>query len=440
MSENSNTSRRSFLKTSSAALAGSALVGSLSQGAYAAGSDEIKFGLIGCGGRGTGAAGNIFNTKGNVKLTCVADAFQHKADDCISRLLKVENGKFADKVDVPGDRIFAGLDAYKQVIDSDCDLVVIATPPGFRPQMFEYAVAKGKHVFMEKPVAVDAPGVRRVLAAAEESKKKNLMVGVGLQRRHEPQYKETIQRIHDGAIGDLILTRVYWNGPGIWYREREADQNEMQFQVNNWYHFIWLSGDQICEQHIHNLDVGCWAKGEYPVECNGMGGGERRMEGDRSKSQIFDHTFCEFTFADGTKMYSQGRHLADSFRHIGEALHGTKGTADPSGSITSEGDRWRFRGERLGGHQQEQHDLIEALARGEIYNEAEYGAKSTFTAILGREACYSGKVITWDELLEKGRDYAPGIDEYTLQTEPPVVKGDDGKYPAPLPGLYNPFA
>src|SRR5690606_32039795 len=187
-------------------------------------------------------------------------------------------------------------DAYKQVIDTDCDLVVIATPPGFRPQMFEYAVAKGKHVFMEKPVAVDAPGVRRVLAAAEESKKKNLMVGVGLQRRHEPQYKETIQRIHDGAIGDLILTRVYWNGPGIWYRDREADQNEMQFQVNNWYHFIWLSGDQICEQHIHNLDVGCWAKGEYPVECNGMGGGERRMEGDRSKSQIFDHTFCEFTF------------------------------------------------------------------------------------------------------------------------------------------------
>lgn len=436
MSEHSNTSRRSFLKSSSAALAGSALVGSLSQGAYAAGSDEIKFGLIGCGGRGSGAAAEIFNTKGNVKLVAVADAFQEKADGAISRLLN----NHADKMDVPGDRIFSGLDAYKQVIDSDCDLVVIATPPGFRPQMFEYAVAKGKHVFMEKPVAVDAPGVRRVLAAAEESKKKDLMVGVGLQRRHEPQYKETIQRIHDGAIGDLILTRVYWNGPGIWYRNREADQNEMQFQVNNWYHFIWLSGDQICEQHIHNLDVGCWAKGEYPVECNGMGGGERREEGDRSKSQIFDHTFCEFTFADGTKMYSQGRHLANSFGSVSEAVHGTKGTADPSGSINAEGERWRYRGQRVGGHQQEQHDLIEALMRGETYNEAEYGAKSTFTAILGREACYSGKVLTWDELLEKGRNYAPGIDEYTLETEPPVVKGDDGKYPAPLPGLHNPFA
>jgi myo-inositol 2-dehydrogenase / D-chiro-inositol 1-dehydrogenase len=437
MSEHSNTSRRSFLKTSSAALAGSALVGSLSKGAYAAGSDEIKFGLIGCGGRGTGAADNIFQTKGNVKLVAVADAFQEKADGAISRLLNTH----ADKMDVPGDRIFSGLDAWKQVIDSDCDLVVIATPPGFRPQMFEYAVAKGKHVFMEKPVATDAPGVRRVLAAAEESKKKNLMVGVGLQRRHEPQYMETIQRIHDGAIGDLILTRVYWNGPGIWYRDREEGQNEMQFQVNNWYHFIWLSGDQICEQHIHNLDVGCWAKGAYPVECNGMGGGERREEGDRTKSQIFDHTFCEFTFADGTKMYSQGRHLANSFGSVSEALHGTKGTADPSGSITSEGDRWRFRGEKgPGGHQQEQHDLIAALGRGEIYNEAEYGARSTFTAILGREACYSGKVITWDELLEKGKSYAPGIDEYTLQTEPPVVKGQDGKYPAPLPGLHNPFA
>jgi len=390
-------SRRSFLKSSSAALAGTALAG-LSSGAYAAGSDEIKLGLVGCGGRGTGATKNIFNTSGNVKLVAVADAFQHKADDAISRLLKTD----ADKVDVPGDRIFTGLDAYKQVIDSDCDLVVIATPPGFRPQMFEYAVDKGKHVFMEKPVAVDAPGIRRVLAAVEESKKKNLMVGVGLQRRHEPRYMETIDRLHDGAIGDIILTRVYWNGPGIWYRDREEGMNEMQFQVNNWYHFIWLSGDQICEQHIHNLDVGCWVKDKYPVKCNGMGGGERRVDGDRSKSQIFDHTFCEFTFDDGTKMYSQGRHLADSFRSISEAVHGTKGTADPSGSISAGDDSWRYRTERgkkdVGGHQQEQHDLIAALGRGEIYNEGEYGAKSTFTAILGREAIYKGASVTWKEL------------------------------------------
>ncbi len=158
-------------------------------------------------------------------------------------------------------------------------------------------------------MASDAAGVRRVLKSVEESKKKNLLVAIGLQRRHEPSYIETIKRIHDGAIGDVICTRVYWNGGGIWHRERREGMTEMAYQTNNWYHFNWLSGDQICEQHIHNLDVGCWLNNAYPVECNGMGGGEQRMGGDRRKSQIFDHTFCEYTFADGTKMYSQGRHL-----------------------------------------------------------------------------------------------------------------------------------
>ncbi len=436
MSNPTPTTRRSFLKSSSAALAGTALAGAIATRAYADGSDEIKFCLVGCGGRGTGATANIMNSKGNVKLVAVADAFPEKAEGAVSRLLKTN----ADKVDVPPEQMFSGLDAYKQAIDTDCDLVVLATPPGFRPQQFEYAVSKNKHVFMEKPVATDAPGIRRVLAAVEESKKKNLMVGVGLQRRHEPQYFETVQRIHDGAIGDVILTRVYWNGGGIWYHDKEPNQSEMEFQCNNWYHFCWLSGDQICEQHIHNLDVGCWVHGGYPVEVNGMGGGERRMDGDRTKSQIFDHTFCEYTFADGSKMYSQGRHLANAFNSVSEAVHGTKGTADPSGRIEAGGETWRFRGEKVGGHQQEQHDLIEALMRGEVYNEGEYGAKSTFTAILGREACYSGKVLTWDELLANGKSYAPGIDEYTLTSTPPVVKGADGKYPAPLPGLHNPFA
>jgi hypothetical protein len=436
MSNKMAPNRRNFLKASSAALAGTALAGSVMRTAHAAGSDEIRFCLVGCGGRGNGAASNIMNTKGNVKLVAVADAFMNKAEGVVGRLAK----KYGDKVAVPADRMFAGLDAYKKAIDSDCDLVVIATPPGFRPQQFEYAVAKDKHVFMEKPVATDAPGIRRVLAAVEESKKKGLMVGVGLQRRHEPRYIETIKRIQDGAIGDIILSRVYWNGGGIWYRSPSADQSEMEFQCNNWYHFIWLSGDQICEQHIHNLDVGCWVKGAYPIEANGMGGGERRMDGDRTKSQIFDHTFVEYTFPDGTKMYSQGRHLKGAFTRVGEDVHGSKGTAVPSGRITMGEEEWRFSGDSPGGHQQEQHDLIEALMRGEVYNEGEYGAKSTFTAILGREACYSGDIIKWDDLLAKGKDYAPGIDEYTMQTTPPVVKGENGKYPAPLPGIYDPYA
>ncbi len=430
-----DSTRRSFLKKTTAAAAGAALTSTIARTAHAQGSDTIRFGLIGCGGRGTGAADQIMNTKGNTKLVSVADAFGFKAEGALNGLGK----KHKEKVDVSPDQVHTGLDAYKKLIDSDCDLVIIATPPGFKPQQFEYAVNKGKHVFMEKPVASDAVGVRRVLDAVEVSKQKNLMVGIGLQRRHEPRYIETIKRIHDGAIGDVIAQRVYWNGGGIWYRNRTPDQTEMAFQCNNWYHFNWLSGDQICEQHIHNLDVGCWVKGAYPVECNGMGGREMREGGDATKSQIFDHTFCEFTFPDGTKMFSQGRHLKGAWNYVGEAAHGTKGTADPSGSIQGE-NAWSFSGDSPNGHQQEQHDLIEALMRGDIYNEGEYGAKSTFTAILGREACYSGKVIKWDELLEKGRELAPGIDEYTIDTIPPTHPGPDGKYPVPVPGQYNPFA
>jgi myo-inositol 2-dehydrogenase/D-chiro-inositol 1-dehydrogenase len=431
-----DSTRRGFLKSTTAAAAGAALTSTIAKTAHAAGSDEIRFVLIGCGGRGTGAAQQIMATKGNTKLVAVADPFPQKSASALNALSRGDN---KEKVDVPQERIFGGLDGYKHAIDVDSDLVIIATPPGYKPQQFEYAVNKGRHVFMEKPVASDAVGVRRVLASVEESKKKNLMVAIGLQRRHEPQYVETIQRIHDGAIGDIITLRVYWNGGGIWYRNRTPDQTEMAFQTNNWYHFNWLSGDQICEQHIHNLDVGCWVKGEYPVECNGMGGREQRMDGDASKSQIFDHTFCEYTFADGTKMFSQGRHLRGGWNYVGEGVHGSKGTADPSGWIKGATD-WTFTGQSRNGHQQEQHDLIEALMRGEIYNEGEYGAKSTFTAILGREACYSGKVIKWDELLAKGKELAPGIDNYTLETPPPTLPDENGLYPVPVPGEYDPFA
>ena len=434
----SKPTRRTFLVTSTgcalASTLGTSAAASVGSMAFGAGRAEIRVALVGCGGRGTGAVAQIFNAEGNTRLVAVADAFREKAEQALGHLT---NHKAAS-VDVPEERIFTGLDAYKRAIDSDCDLVVIATPPGFKPPQFEYAVRQGKHIFMEKPVATDAPGVRRVLAAVEESKRKQLLVAVGLQRRHEPKYVETIQRVRDGAIGDVILSRVYWNGGGIWYRDRKPGQSEMSFQCNNWYHFNWICGDQIVEQHIHNLDVGCWAKGAYPVECNGMGGRERRYGGDATKSQIFDHTFCEYTFADGTKMMSQGRHLAGSWNHVGEALHGTLGTADPAGSISGP-KAWQFEGESPGGHQQEQLDLVKALLGGEIYNEGEYGALSTFTAILGREACYSGKVIRWDDLLERGRNLSPGIDSFTLESNPPAMPDPDGRYPVPIPGQYDPF-
>ncbi|MBI1367189.1 MAG: twin-arginine translocation signal domain-containing protein [Planctomycetes bacterium] len=430
-------SRRTFIKQSGVLVAGAAIASSISRASYAAGNDTIKFALVGCGGRGSGAADQIMNSKGNVKLMAVADAFENKAQDAIKNLSR----KHKDKIDVPNDRVFVGLDAYKKAIDAGVDLVVIATPPGFKTPQFEYAVKQGKHIFCEKPIATDAPGVRRFMAAVEESKKKNLMVGIGLQRHHEPRYIETVKRLHDGAIGDIIALRVYWDGNGIWYRNKMPGQSEMAFQCNNWYHFNWACGDQICEQHIHNLDVGCWVKGAYPVECNGMGGGEQRMGGDRTKSQIFDHTFCEYTFPDGTKMFSQGRHLQGGWQNVSEFAHGSKGTSDPSGWIKGE-NNWTFKGDSPGGHQQEQLDLIDALMRGEIYNEGEYGAKSTFTAILGREACYSGKVLKWDELLAKGTDLCPGIDTWTLDSAPPpTARPDkDGKYPYPVPGQHNPFA
>lgn len=436
-------SRRNFLKTGSLATSGLVTAASLARPVHAAGSDEIRFAVIGCGGRGQGAAENLFTTSGNTKLVAVHDAFETTA----KRAIRALSRKYADKIDVPEDRIFSDLEGFKAAIDTDCDLVVIATPPAFKPQQFEYAVKKGKHVFMEKPVASDVAGVKRVLASVEESKKKNLLVGIGLQRRHEIQYRETIDRLHAGAIGDIVLLRVYWNGGGIWNHSRDVarglmpqgvELTEMAYQCKNWYHFNWLSGDQICEQHIHNLDVGCWVKGSYPVECNGMGGREMRENGDRSRSQIFDHTFCEYTFADGTKMYSQGRHLAGGWSIVDEFAHGTMGTSKIDGTISGK-NAWEFEGGRQNGHQQEQNDLIEALSKGEIYNEGEYGALSTFCAILGREACYSGSVIKWDELMNSDQDLCPGIDQYTLQSQPPTIPDENGLYPVPVPGVYHPF-
>ncbi len=431
--------RRHFLKSSGKVAAASAVLSQLpvERVAHAAVTDTVNVALVGCGGRGSGAISQIRNTKGNTKLVAVADVDPKKAKSRVDGYKK----QFGDWVDVPEDRIFGGLGGYKSAIDSGADLVVIATPPGFKPQQFEYAVKAGKHIFCEKPVASDAPGVRRVLAATEEAKKKNLMVGIGLQRRHEERYKDNIKQLHDGVIGEINLMRVYWNGGGIWYRNRTPEQNEMTFQCNNWYHFIWACGDQICEQHIHNLDVGNWVMQGYPVMANGMGGGEMRMGGDRTKSQIFDHTFVEYTYANGHKMYSQGRHLGGkAFRQVAEYAHGSKGVCKLASVISQFGkDPIPVRG-KGGGHQQEQTDLIEALTKGEIYNEGEYGAKATFTAILGREACYSGQQLKWDDLLNRGHDYCPGIDNWTVDSDPPAMKGEDGKYPVPQPGKWDPFA
>ena len=325
------TSRRSFITGASAALlaggvGGGAAANTASDVGRARGDATLRIGLIGCGGRGTGAAAQAMSTSGPVELVAMADAFEDRLDNCYARLAEMgESGSFESgkRLQVPAENRYVGFDAYRKVIDSGVDVIVHATPPGFRPEHFEYAVEQGKHVFMEKPVAVDAPGVRRVLKAAKAAKEKGLKVGVGLQRHHSAMYNETIDRIHDGAIGDVVALRVYWNGSGVWVRARKPGQTEMEYQMRNWYYFNWLCGDHIVEQHIHNIDVGNWVKGGHPVEAQGQGGRQWRNGPDHG--EIFDHHFVEYTYDDGAVMLSQCRHIQNCWDQVAEFAHGSKG-------------------------------------------------------------------------------------------------------------------
>lgn len=427
-------SRRKFIKKSSILVAGGAVAGqlALSRTAHAFGSDEIKIGLVGCGGRGTGAAAQAMNTEGATKLVALADAFPDKVQSTLRGL----KGQHPEKVDVPGERQFSGFDAYKKVLETDCDIVILATSPGFRPLHFEAAINAGKHVFMEKPVAVDPAGVRRVVAAAKKAKEKNLAVAVGLQRRHERRYRETIKRLQDGAIGDIILTRAYWNGGGVWTRPRKPEQTEMAYQMRNWYYFNWLCGDHITEQHIHNLDVINWLKDGFPVKAQGQGG--RQVRTGIDNGEIFDHHMIEYTYADGSKMLSQCRHIKNTWSSVSEHAHGTKGTCDIGGAriLDADGNRTYSYGRGGGGgHQQEHHDLFADIRKGIIPNEGEYGAYSSMTSILGRMTTYSGQEIKWDDALNSELVISP-VDKFTTMNDvPPTVPDEEGRYPIPTPGI-----
>ncbi|HUT93875.1 MAG TPA: Gfo/Idh/MocA family oxidoreductase [Thermoguttaceae bacterium] len=450
MSDTRKPSRRDFLKGSTAAVASAALAGGLSVGrtAHAQGSDVIKVALIGSGGRGTGAVVQQMNADKGVRLIAVADAFEANAALAVQKIRKIH----PDNVDVPADRVFSGLTAYKQALATEAELVVLATPPGFRPPQYKAAVEAGKQIFMEKPCCVDAAGYRILVEANKLADEKGLMVGVGLQRHHESQYKDTVAKIHDGAIGNVMFTRVYWNGSGIWNRSREQlakqlgrEPTEMEYQVWNWYHFCWVSGDNICEQHIHNLDIGNWIMGgKHPVEANGMGGCTARYLGDlKGTGQIFDHHFVEFTYEDGTKMYSQCRHMAKCFNSVSEAAHGTEGSLGDTQRgfklFGPDGERiWEFEGKKDAGHQQEQTDLLAALRAGKRYNEGPFGATSSMTSVLGRVANYSGKEVKWDELVEKGGTEMP--DNLAWDAPAPVQKDENGDYPIPMPGNFDPYA
>lgn len=426
--------RRDFLKKSSLAVASTTLATGLMQtqaSAFVGGNDTVKIGLIGCGGRGTGAATQALNTDGPTKLVAMADAFEDRLEQSHKNISK----QHADKVDVPKERRFVGWDAYSKVLDSGVDMIILATPPGFRPMHFEAAINAGKHVFAEKPVAVDPAGVRKVLAASRLAKEKNLLVQVGLQRRHERRYMETMKRLHEGAIGDIVLGRAYWNGGGVWVRPRKPEQTEMEYQMRNWYYFNWLCGDHINEQHIHNLDVMNWLKKGYPVTAQGMGGREVRDGIDHG--EIFDHHFVEFTYADGTKMFSQCRHIKGCKNQVAEMAHGTNGWCDISGTTIYKADGskdWSYGKGGGQGHQQEHHDLFADLRKGVIPNEGEYGAMSTMTSILGRMATYSGKLVKMEDALASERIISPAEKYTSYDDTPPTLPDEDGRYKIPVPG------
>ena len=435
------TSRREFMKTSSLVVAGGALAGSLgiARTAHAGADETIKVALIGCGGRGSGAIADCLDAKPNVKLIAMADLFPERLKGSLGQLERRD--QYKGRIDVPEDRQFVGFDAYQKALEAGADLVILATPPGFRPIHFEAAVKAGKHVFMEKPVATDAAGVRKVLAAAEESKQKGLGVGVGLQRRHQKGYIETMNRLKDGAIGDIVALRVYWNGTTPWTRHRaELEQRagrpltEMEYQCRNWYYFTWICGDHIVEQHIHNLDVGNWLKDAYPVKANGMGGCQVRNGKDTGET--FDHHYVEFEYADGSRMYSQCRHIQGCWNSVSEHAHGSNGYCDISRHTIEpkSGDRWRHRGRGdANPYKQEHVDLLESIAAGKPYNEAEQGAKSTMTAILGRMATYCGDELTWEQALNSNVTIMPT--EFSFDATPPVLPDSNGNYQRATPGV-----
>ena len=439
---NGSDSRREFLRRSgSTVLAGSAIAGSVAQpslalarSANAAGSDRIRMGLIGCGGRGTGAVCQAMNTdKFRVELHATGDAFA----DRMAGSIETCTDEHSDKVDVPNDRQFVGFDAFRKVLDCDLDMVVLATPPGFRPHHFDAAVDAGVNVFMEKPVAVDAPGIRKVLAAGKRAEEKGLSVAVGLQRRHERAYRETIDKLRDGIIGRMNFSRVYWNSGGVWQKERQDDQSELEYQMRNWYYFNWLCGDHIVEQHIHNMDVINWLLDDYPVMAQGQGG--RLVRNGIDHGQIFDHHMVEYTFANGHKMFSQCRHIKDCWRQQSEFVHGSKGYANISaGQIFDLHGKEIFKSnegkDARGGHQQEHYDLFDALAEGKVVNETEYGAKSTMTAILGRLATYSGKELRMDDAMKSNVSLCDLDTLTSMDSAAPLLPDENGRYEIPTPG------
>jgi len=429
--------RRDFLKN--ATLIGGGLMASplISNANYFSGSEEvIKVAVVGCGGRGTGAAMQALSSKQNVRIVAMCDAFKDNLDKCHKELSEEINnsiGQLKTRLDVPEERRFTGFDGYQKAI-ALADVVILATPPGFRPIHFEEAIKQGKHVFMEKPVATDPAGVQKVLATAAIAKEKKLNVVVGLQRHYQNSYRELFKR--KDMIGDIVAAQAWWDNDGVWVRPRKDGQTEMEYQMRNWYYFNWLCGDHITEQHIHNLDVINWFKGGYPVKAQGFGG--RQVRKGKEHGEIFDHHYVEFEYADGSILNSQCRHMPGTMSKVDELFIGTKGKIacgaanikDHKGNLLYQYDTKQENNP----YQTEHDELFAAIVKGEYkFADAENGAKSTMTSILGRMATYSGQSISWDKAIHSGIDIHPKV--YAWNAQPPVVPGPDGYYPIAIPGV-----
>ncbi|WP_149276219.1 Gfo/Idh/MocA family protein [Pareuzebyella sediminis] len=428
-------SRRSFVKNTALFTGSAMLLPNLQMNAMVNvfNDKKLKLALVGCGGRGTGAAVQALTADDNVELVAMADAFEDRLQSSLMNISKAMGE--TKKVKVKKKHQYVGFDAAEKAIDQ-ADVVILATPPGFRPQHFEYAINNGKHVFMEKPVATDVPGVRKVLAAAKIAKENKLNVVVGLQRHYQDSYLAAIEHLKKDAIGKIVSGQVYWDSAGVWVRERQPQQSELEYQMRNWYYFNWLCGDHILEQHIHNIDVANWFIGEYPISAQGMGG--RQVRTGKDHGEIFDHHFVEYTYPSGAVIASQCRHQPETMSRVSEFFQGTKGT------VSTEGDNallkdwggntiFEHRGKDDPNPYQVEHiKLFESIRNGGVLADAENGAKSTMSAIIGRMATYSGKVINWDEAMQSNLDLAP--DNLTWDSPAPVQPKSDGTYEIPTPG------
>ena len=382
--------------------------------------EVLKVGLVGCGGRGTGAAAQALRADPNTKLVALADAFP----DALENSLRTLSGTadIADRVDVTPENQFVGFDAYKGVIDN-CDVVLLATSPHFRPLHVEAAVNAGKHLFVEKPVATDGPGLRRIWAACDKAKKQGTVLVSGLCYRYEFKKQETVKRIHDGAIGEITAMQTSYNTGGLWHKGRKPEWSDMEYQMRNWLYFGWLSGDHIAEQHIHSLDKIAWTKGAYPTKCVASGGRIQRT--DEKYGNIYDHFNTTYEWEDGVRAFSSCRQISGAASDVSDWIYGTKGKANIQAARIWAAEDWRYRGEGPDDMYQNEHNrMFEAIRAGEVIHNGDYMCESTLMAIMGRMAAYTGASVTRDAALNSELDLSPAAYDWTeLEMRPISIPG-----------------